>query len=178
MQLSAVHRSIKRSSCEWAYTTLSDFQSQHCYNLQTVRLNVEIKSSPKDTPKEAKPVLLKSYVFRIIPKRQQIVFWLLLFNSLYPRAFKTSPNLVTLSGKDNPGARSSGYGRRLMFRRLWVQIPGLYTGWPWHFFHIFFVVKNNNDVFQKTENKQKEAGVGPFLKKVLPKSNNDLPNFF
>ena len=33
---------------------------------------------------------------------------------------------------------SSGYGRRLMFRRLWLQIPAPYTGWA--LFH-FFVVK-------------------------------------
>ena len=29
---------------------------------------------------------------------------------------------------------SSGYGKRLMFRRSWVQIPAPYTGWT--FFHI------------------------------------------
>ena len=34
---------------------------------------------------------------------------------------------------------SSGYGRRLMFQRSWVQIPALYTGWKWHFSHLFVV---------------------------------------
>ena len=32
---------------------------------------------------------------------------------------------------------SSGYGRRLMFQRLWVQIPAPYTGWT--FFHIYLL---------------------------------------
>ena len=35
---------------------------------------------------------------------------------------------------------SSGYGRRLMYRRLWERIPAPYTGWT--FFHIpLFAVK-------------------------------------
>ena len=36
---------------------------------------------------------------------------------------------------------SSGYGRRLMFQRLWVQIPALYTGWT---FFTFICCKNFN----------------------------------
>ena len=32
---------------------------------------------------------------------------------------------------------SSGYGRRLMFPSLWVQIPAPYTGWT--FFHIYLL---------------------------------------
>ena len=36
---------------------------------------------------------------------------------------------------------SSGYGRRLMYVRLWVQIPAPYTGWTFgHFFTL--IVKN------------------------------------
>ena len=41
---------------------------------------------------------------------------------------------------DDPVGRepwSSGYGRRLVFKRLWVQIPALYTGWK--FFHIYLL---------------------------------------
>ena len=34
---------------------------------------------------------------------------------------------------------SSGYGRRLMFKRSWVQIPAQYTGWT--FFCIDLFVK-------------------------------------
>ena len=34
---------------------------------------------------------------------------------------------------------SSGYGRRLMFQRSWVQIPAPYTGWT--FFHIHICCK-------------------------------------
>ena len=32
-------------------------------------------------------------------------------------------------GTGRVGALSSGYGRRLMFQRLWVQTPAPYTGW-------------------------------------------------
>ena len=53
--------------------------------------------------------------------------------------------------------RSSGYGRRLMFRRSWVQIPATYTGWT---FSHMFVVKIV--MFQKTKINEKEAGNGPF----------------
>ena len=35
---------------------------------------------------------------------------------------------------------SSGYGRQLMFKRSWVQITALYTGWTWYFSN-WFVVK-------------------------------------
>ena len=38
--------------------------------------------------------------------------------------------------------RSSGYGRKLMFRRSWVWIPALYTEWT--FFHILICCKNCN----------------------------------
>ena len=34
---------------------------------------------------------------------------------------------------------SSGYGRWLMFERSWVLIPVQYTGWTWHFSHLFVV---------------------------------------
>ena len=47
---------------------------------------------------------------------------------------------------------SSGYGRKLMFQRLWVQIPTQYTGLT--FFHILFVVKIEMCVW-KDENKRK-----------------------
>ena len=48
-----------------------------------------------------------------------------------------------------------------MFERLWARIPAPYTGWT--FFHIDLLY-NLDCLFEKTENKQKEAGVGPFNK--------------
>ena len=53
---------------------------------------------------------------------------------------------------------SSGYGWWLMFERLCFRIPVLYTGWT--FFNIDLLSKLYC-LFGKTENKQKEAGVGP-----------------
>ena len=49
---------------------------------------------------------------------------------------------------------SPGYGMRLMFRRLWVRIPALYTGWT---FFTFFVVK----IVIKDKNKQKRGREWP-----------------
>ena len=34
----------------------------------------------------------------------------------------------------------SGYGRRLMFERSWVQILAPYTGWTWHWFIVKIVL--------------------------------------
>ena len=59
---------------------------------------------------------------------------------------------------------SSGYGKRLMFWRLWVQIPAPYTGWKWHFAH-WFVVKNCIVCLKRPKINEKEAGVGLFIKK-------------
>ena len=58
---------------------------------------------------------------------------------------------------------SSGYGRRLMFERSRVWIPAAYIGWTWLFSH-WFVVKIVLIVW-KDQNKQKEAGIGPFFKR-------------
>ena len=40
----------------------------------------------------------------------------------------------------------SGYGKRLMFQRLWVRILALYTGWT---FFTYICCKNCNDVCLK-----------------------------
>ena len=61
---------------------------------------------------------------------------------------------------------SSGYGKRLMFQRLWVRIQALYTGWTWHFSHIF-VVKIVMMCVWKDENKLKRGRGWPTLKKVI-----------
>ena len=56
----------------------------------------------------------------------------------------------------------SGYGRRLMFKRLWVRIPVLYTGWTWHFFTLI-CCKNCLVCLKILEINEKEAEVGPFF---------------
>ena len=50
-----------------------------------------------------------------------------------------------------------------MFERLWVRIPALYTEWT--FFHIDLLLQLYC-LFEKTKNKQKQAGVGQFYKKT------------
>ena len=66
---------------------------------------------------------------------------------------------------------SPGYGMRLMFRRLWVRIPALYTGWA---FFTFICGKNCIVCFQKTKIKEKEAGDGHF-KKTVPSKSPPVP---
>ena len=58
---------------------------------------------------------------------------------------------------------SSGYGRRLLFKRLWVWIPALYTGCTWHFWH-WFVIIIVLFTFDKTKNKRKIARGWPIFK--------------
>ena len=55
--------------------------------------------------------------------------------------------------------RSSGYGRKLMFRRLWVRIPALYTGWT---FFTYICCKNCIVGFKNTKINEKQTA--PFLK--------------
>ena len=58
---------------------------------------------------------------------------------------------------------SSGYGKRLTFRRSWVRIPALYTGWT---FFTYICCKNCNDAcLERPKINEKEAGVGPFFYK-------------
>ena len=62
------------------------------------------------------------------------------------------------------GAWSSSYGRRLMFRRLWVQIP---ASWM-NFFHIYLLYKLCWCLFEKTQIKWKRGRGWPiFFKKVF-----------
>ena len=58
---------------------------------------------------------------------------------------------------------SSGYGRRLTFRRSWVRIPAPYTGWTF-----FTYCKNCNVCLKRPKINEKEAGVGPFFLKKQP----------
>ena len=55
---------------------------------------------------------------------------------------------------------SSGYGRILVFWRLWVRIPAPYTGWT--FFHLFVVIIVM--FVWKDEKHEKEAEDGPLKK--------------
>ena len=50
------------------------------------------------------------------------------------------------------------YGRLLVLKRSWVQIPALYSGWT--FFHIYLLFACKRPKINK-----KEAGLGQFFKK-------------
>ena len=52
---------------------------------------------------------------------------------------------------------SSGYGRRLMFQRLWVRIPAMYTGCT---FLTFICCKNCHDVCLKRQKINDKRGRG------------------
>ena len=49
-----------------------------------------------------------------------------------------------------------------MFERLWVRIPALHTGWT---FYKLICCKNCSDCLIRPKKNEKEARVGPFLKK-------------
>ena len=73
---------------------------------------------------------------------------------------------------------SSGYGWRLRFKRSWVEIPAPYTGWT---FYTLICCKNCFVCLKRPKINEKEAGVGPFLKKRVPcrwRQNYRLPQFF
>ena len=59
---------------------------------------------------------------------------------------------------------SSGYGRRLTYRRSWVRIPVPYTGWTWYFFTLI-CCKNCIVCLKRPKINEKEAGIGPFFLK-------------
>ena len=62
---------------------------------------------------------------------------------------------------------SSDFGRRYMFRRSWVWIPALYTGWTFsHLFHVIFVWKD--------ENKRKRGRGWAIKKKELQSAKQNL----
>ena len=58
---------------------------------------------------------------------------------------------------------SSGFGRRLMIKRSWVQFPA-----PDTFLTLICSKKCFICLFEQTENKQKEVGDGPLKKELLP----------
>ena len=77
--------------------------------------------------------------------------------------YKCANIVSSLSNKHFPLRQepwSSGYGRRLMFQRSWVQIPAPYTGWT--FFHIYLL--QNCNVVWKDGNKWKRGRDGQFNK--------------
>ena len=63
-------------------------------------------------------------------------------------------NQISLMDTKGREPWSCGYGRRLMFWRLWVQIPAPYTGWKNFTYNC---CKNCNVCLKKTENKQKSG---------------------
>ena len=72
---------------------------------------------------------------------------------------------------------SSGYGRWLIFERLWVWIPVPYTGLTWHFF-ILICCKNCIVCFKKTKNKQKRGwGLTIFFKKRMNIAQSHCPAY-
>ena len=56
----------------------------------------------------------------------------------------------------------SGYGKRLTFQRLWVQIPAPYTGWT--FLHII-CCKNCNVCLKRPKINKKRPWLAHFFKK-------------
>ena len=60
----------------------------------------------------------------------------------------------------------SGYGWRFMFERSWVWIPVPYTGWPNGHFFTLICYKNCIVCLKRPKINEKEAGVGPFNKRV------------
>ena len=89
-----------------------------------------------------------------------IFFWAhCLFLGFHTGCSKFSTNQKHMQGRD---PWSSGYGRRLMFQRLWIRIPAPYTGRT--FFHKPICCKICNVCLKKTKINEKEAGVGTFLR--------------
>ena len=66
---------------------------------------------------------------------------------------------------------SSGYERRLMFQRSWVQILAPYVGWTWHFFTLI-CCKNYNDNCSKRPKIIEKRCCGFYSIKLLEKKEN------
>ena len=69
-----------------------------------------------------------------------------------------NPEKVIKHMKQGREPWSSGYGKRLTFRRSWVRILEPYTGWTF-----FTYCKNCNVCLKRPKINEKEAGVGPFF---------------
>ena len=54
---------------------------------------------------------------------------------------------------------ASGYGSRLMFKRMWVKIPALAIGWTF-----FKLICGKIVCFKRSKRNEKEAGDWPFLR--------------
>ena len=80
---------------------------------------------------------------------------------IFPMCHSATPQTILLGWEP----WSCGYGRRLMFQRSWIRIPGPYTT-GWIFFLHLFVVKIVKYVW-KTKINKKEAGVGPFSRNLF-----------
>ena len=69
-------------------------------------------------------------------------------------------NILNQIIKDAEEPWSSGYGWRLMFQMLWVQIPTPYTGWT---FFTLISCKNCIVCLKRPKINVKDAGVGSFF---------------
>ena len=81
-------------------------------------------------------------------------------NSTSFTSFGIRSHLIWSTGGREPWY--GGYGWRLMFERLWVWIPVLYTRWT--FGHLFTLSCCKNCIFclKRPKINKKEAWVGPF----------------
>ena len=89
-------------------------------------------------------------------------------------------NLIVPIKFDYPGPEpwSSGYGRRLTFKRSWVRILAPYTGWTFgHFFTLICCKIVPIVCLKRPKINGKEAGVAPFknILKVFPRMQWSLP---
>ena len=85
-----------------------------------------------------------------------------IFRFSLSQLFLACRKLDTKVGGGRREPRSNSYGRRLMFPRLWVQIPAPYTGWT---FFTFICYKNCDVCLKKTKINEKYSGVGPYFLK-------------
>ena len=67
----------------------------------------------------------------VAPSVERISIWRRTFGQ-NDKQVDNKVDVQTARHKNDP---SSGYGRRLMLQRLWVQIPAPCTGWT--FYHIY-----------------------------------------
>ena len=83
-------------------------------------------------------------------------------NRIICKLWSNSRELQTKSFLNGREPWSSGNGWRLMFKRLWVQIPAPHTGWTFEHLFTFICCKNCTVCLKRPKINKKEAGVVPF----------------